>query len=482
MTGNGAGNGAGEGTRGGLLIIGAGTAGLMAAIHAARAGARVRLVDAADRVGGTLHLSAGHLSAAGSRLQAAKGIEDTPDAHYADVMRINRGSANPALVRLAVDHAVDTLHWLLDHGLEVLPDHPIFYKGHEPYTTPRTCWGPENGRSILKVLARELQAEIDRGRVELWLETRLEALLTGEDGAVTGARLLRDGRHVDVDAAAVLLATGGYAASAEMFAELNPGVPHYGGAWPQARGEGLAAARTLGAGIAHKGSYLPIFACVEHPGTPGGYSAATVTNPLVRPPWELYVNDHGERFFAEDQPSCDHREHALANQPGMRFWAVYDEAIRAAAPPFFLAPELEARFGHSPDYVMADSLEALAAATGMNSAALVATVSAYNAAQASGAPDPMGRTYRPAPVAQGPFHAVRHHAWSILGFAGLTVDAALNVVRPDGMPIAGLYAAGEILGFGQTSGTAFCSGMSLTPALSFGRLLGAQLGRQVLKG
>ena len=472
-----------------LLVIGAGTAGLMAAIHAARAGAHVLLVEAADRVGGTLHLSAGHMSAAGSRLQAEKGIHDTPDAHFADVMRINRNSANPALVRLAVDHAVDTLHWLLDEGLEVLPEHPIFYKGHEPYTTPRTCWGPDNGRSILKVLKQALDAEIEAGRVTLWLDTRLAALRTDDGlpvpggqipgGAVTGARVLHKCEMVDVEAAAVLLATGGYAASDRMFAELNPGVPLHGGAWPQSRGEGLAAARALGADVAHRGSYLPIFACVEHPGMPGGYSAATITNPLVRPPWELFLNDDGQRFFAEDQPSCDQREHALAAQPGMSFWAVYDAAIRAEAPPFFLTPELEARFGHSPDYVVADSLEALALATGMDAAGLVATVSAYNAAQQSGVHDPLGRTHRPAPVLQPPFYAVRHYSWSILGFAGLTVDASLRVVRADGTPIARLYAAGEVLGFGQTSGTAFCSGMSLTPALSFGRLLGQRLGAKL---
>ena len=459
-----------------LLVIGAGTAGLMAALHAARAGAHVLLVEAANRVGGTLHLSAGHLSAAGSRLQAAKGIEDAPDAHFADVMRINGDSANPALVRLAVDNAADTLHWLLDEGLEVLSDHPIFYKGHEPYQTPRTCWGPDNGRSILKVLTALLDDDIASGRISLWLETRLEALRTDADGAVTGARVRQNGKTVEIEAAATLLATGGYAASQTVFAELNPGVPFHGGAWPEARGEGLAAARALGAGLAHKGSYLPIFACIEHPGAPGGYSAATITNPLVRQPWELYLNDRGERFFAEDQPSCDHREHALAAQPGMRFWAVWDSAIQAAAPPFFLASELQARIGHSPDYLRADSLEGLAEAAGIDSATLEATLSAYNEALANGAPDPMGRTHRPAPVAQPPFYAVRHHAWSILGFAGLTADTSLNVTRADGLPIPGLFAAGEILGFGQTSGTAFCSGMSLTPALTFGRLLGQRLG------
>ena len=70
------------------IIVGAGTAGLPAAIHASRRGAKVLLLDAADQLGGTLNLASGQISAAGTRLQEAKGIADSPDRHYEDVMEI----------------------------------------------------------------------------------------------------------------------------------------------------------------------------------------------------------------------------------------------------------------------------------------------------------------------------------------------------------------------------------------------------------
>lgn len=459
-----------------LVVIGAGAAGIPAAIFAARAGAQVLLVDAADKIGGTFHLSSGHMSAAGTRLQAAKGISDTPDAHYADVMRINGGSADPALVRLAVDNAADTLHWLLDNGLEVVAGHPIIYKGHEGYTVPRTYWGPEAGRSVLKVLAPLLEAEIAAGGVTLWLETRMEALLRGGDGDVCGVRVRDGAASRDVTAGAVLLATGGYTASAAAYAALNPGVPLYSGGYPTAQGDGIFAAQELGAAVVGRGAYLPIFACVSSPGAVGGYANSTCTNPLIRMPWEIFVNDRGERFFAEDQPSCDHREHALAEQPGLRFWVVYDEAIRLAAPPLFGDAALAALFGEHPDYVVANSLAALAEQTGMDADVLAATVARYN----DGSADAMGRTHKPAAVGTGPFYAVRHFGWSITSFAGVGVDGELRVVDEAGVPIGNLYAAGEVLGFGQTSGTAFCSGMSVTPAMTFGRMLGARLGAELL--
>ncbi|MGA0085448.1 MAG: FAD-dependent oxidoreductase, partial [Steroidobacteraceae bacterium] len=115
-----------------LVIVGAGTAGLPAAIFAAQRGAKVILLEAAGQIGGTLHLSTGQMSAAGTRLQRAKGIKDTPDMHYDDVMRISRGTADPVLTRLAVDAAAETFDWLMDRGFAPLDEHPILGLGHEP--------------------------------------------------------------------------------------------------------------------------------------------------------------------------------------------------------------------------------------------------------------------------------------------------------------------------------------------------------------
>ena len=85
-----------ESTRWDYVIVGAGTAGLPAAIFASRRGARVLLIDAADDVGGNLHLANGQISAAGTRTQDAKGIKDTPDDHYADIVRLSHGLADSA--------------------------------------------------------------------------------------------------------------------------------------------------------------------------------------------------------------------------------------------------------------------------------------------------------------------------------------------------------------------------------------------------
>ena len=79
------------------------------------------------------------------------------------------------------------------------------------------------------------------------------------------------------------------------------------------------------------------------------------------------------------------------------------------------------------------------------------------------------------PIAQAPFYAIRMQGYYLLDTAGLTVDGSLRVVRPDGKPIPNLYAAGELIGMGALQGSSYCGGMSVTPALSFGKLLGERL-------
>ena len=87
-----------------VAVVGGGTAGIPCAIFAAQRGLRVLVLEHAPQVGGTLHYSAGQMSAAGTRRQHEMGIVDSPARHFADIMRLSGNTADPVLVRLAVDH------------------------------------------------------------------------------------------------------------------------------------------------------------------------------------------------------------------------------------------------------------------------------------------------------------------------------------------------------------------------------------------
>jgi fumarate reductase flavoprotein subunit len=167
---------------------------------------------------------------------------------------------------------------------------------------------------------------------------------------------------------------------------------------------------------------------------------------------------------------------ALFHQPGWRYWIIFDHRILTEAPPIVVGwtrEDMIAAFERSrPTFVSAGSLDELGSKCGIDPTGLAASVSGYNYGVQTGN-DFFGRQHRPLEIKEAPLHAIRMQASAISSTIGLAVDDDLRVIRRDGSVIPNLYAAGEILGSSQTMGKAACGGMMVTPAMTFGRLLGA---------
>jgi len=459
-----------------VLVIGAGTAGIPAAIFAARRGGRVILADAEPAPGGTLRRAAGHVSAGGTPLQRAKGITDSPQAHTADIARITGGTADAEMVALACDLAPAIIAWLDQLGIDWDPECPAILHELEAYSVPRTYWGQKKGLSIAAVIIPELQREIEAGKVTFLPAHELQALeLTA--ARVTGAVLTgKDGGSCHIKASQTVLTTGGYTANPQLFAEMTGGLSLYGGAEPANTGGGLLAAREIGAAIRPARHFLPHVGGIEDP--PGSRRTARADNPLLMPtrlPWEIYVDRSGARCLREDEPDRPAQQKAMTQVPDMTFWIVFDAAIAEQAPP--LLPSWQARgladiWNSHPAFSKADSLPELARLAGIDADGLVASIAAYNTALTDNDDDMLGRQYRPARIEKPPFFAVRNHGTTATSSGGLVVDRDCRVLNENGAVIPGLYAAGEVLGRELLSGNAFVGGMSITPALAFGRMLG----------
>ena len=469
-----------------LIVVGGGNAGLPTAIFAAQRGARVLVVEAGGAVGGTLFMSSGQMSAAGTRLQKARGIEDTPQSHFDDVMQISKGTADPELMGLAVFNAAAAFDWLMASGFEVRDQHPITGTTHEPYSRARYAWGVEGGRSILKVLNEQLAPHVASGRVTLLTSHEVVDLLQSITGAVTGVAIKGpDGRTTRQQGGRVALTSGGYTANPAMF-EKYEGVKTYSRAtYPYSRGAGIELGLAAGGYVRGGEHHTPLFgAILSDYNVPTGIRAMARHFPPERPPWEIFVDGQGQRFLREDVPSHDAYEQAIAALPDQRCWAIYDHAIRRAAPPFirgggfaggFTQQDEERVFSDgTPMFFRADDLGALAVAAGINPQGLVNTVAAYNRGRAEGR-DTLGRQHMPLSIESGPFYAVQLSSWNLLSYAGIGVDGRLRVTRADGAPIPNLYAAGELLGMGQLMGNSLPGGMSVMPAITFGKLLGSEL-------
>ncbi len=464
-----------------LIVVGAGTAGIPCALEGGAAGGRVLLLDKNDDIGGTLHVSSAHMSGAGSRRQKAHGIDDTPEAHFDDIMRISQGTGRADMARLAAQTCASTIDWLEDNGFDFSPETPRIVYGHEPYRTARTYYGPQGGRSVLAVLRRLLDEATAAGRVELRLGAAVAGLIL-EDGRCGGVRLA-DGTAIT--AGAVVLCTGGYGYDPAFF-EQAEGLKLVTAAYHTSTGDGLKMAMAAGARLVGQGNYLPTFGGL--PPTEG-LRIPWDDRPLLvaqeRPPFEIYVDRGGRRWVAEDEPSIDIKEHALEAIADMTFWMVLDARALREGGTFVKgwdAAELDRRANRQTGVHRADSLEALAAAAGIDAAGLAQTVAEYNAAVAAGEDRAFGRRCLPAPIAEAPFYALQNHGITLRTSCGIDVDIDLRVLGADGAPIDGLYAAGEILGAAAIGGRSFCSGASVTPAITFGRMLGARLGAPAAAG
>jgi fumarate reductase flavoprotein subunit len=462
-----------------VIVAGAGTAGMSVAIFAAQRGARVLVIEHSMQLGGSLHLCAGRISAAGTRLQALRGILDTPHLHFEDAMRISHGTADARALRRVIDHGAETLHWLLDVGFKVMPQHPTIHTDLEPYSIPRTYFGPQGARGILNAMLPPYRSQERAGKIKTLLGAEVIGVSQQPDGAVSAFRI-RDASGATTEARGrnLVLATGGYANHADRFRRWTQ-QPHFPCAYPFSQGGGHQIGLDAGGVLKHGEKYLCAFAGVRDPRDGTCCSHLTSLIPQMRRPWELYVNLEGRRFMREDEPSADARQRALFEQPDMSFWAIYDAGIAAAAPEPFVSglslDELGPLWNEHPSFKRANSIGELARACGMDPGTLTRSAQVFNTAVNERLDAAFGREYMPRSLGSPPYFAVLHHGLSQVGWAGLDVDEQLNVVTSNRRLIPNLYAVGEVLGYGLMNGNAFIGGMGLQPALTLGRMLGQRL-------
>lgn len=464
-----------------VLIVGAGSAGIPAAIFAARSGARVVQIEADSRIGGTLFLSGGQISAAGTKLQKKIGISDSPAAHFEDALRITNGSFDHRLTKLAIEEAAETFDWLMDLGYRPLPETPAHTFHHEPFRTRRYYWSENGAADILDVMRPVHEALVADGKITLRLSTRMVGILQDEKGAVIGVEVEGRGGSQNLFGKNVVLACGGFAANPDLWRELMPNVTLRSRCSPFSRGDGIRAALDLGAVVDGARHFNCSFSGVlEDPDDPLSVEFLN-TNPNLRKPWEIFVDTKGNRFMREDHPSIDYCEKSLLAQPDMSMHIVFDEGIRQNAPLITTSTteqDLPSKLGSHPHFLKAGSAADLAKDLGVTPSALEATISRYNKAVDRQYDDEFGREFLVRPINTPPYYAIKAAGVTVMASAGLVVDEKLRVVTADGSAIPNLYAAGEILGFARLSGNAFVGGMSLMPALTFGRLLGQTLLRR----
>ncbi len=435
-----------------VLVAGAGAAGMMAALAAAARGARVRLVERDLAEPSTLALSGGLVAAAGTRWQQQAGIADSPARFAEDVQIFTRGTAERGVLASVAGAAARALHFLAD--VAGLPLHLHTTSNWPGHSVPRLHATPAESGAELATLLR--QAVVRERRITLEDGTELIGLLPD------GVLLSRPGAHLHARADAVVLATGGYGAAPDLLARHAPAAAravHVGG--------------RLSTGTALRVVPEAAIACMD------AYQGQPHVSPHlvkgVRPRFgaalpalgAIMVNRAGRRFAREDMGPSELTAHLLA-QPEGRAVEIWDSAAQQAAMaggPFRRAVELGA-VATCPDAA------ALAARFGLPEAALRGTLAEALRCALGEAEDPLGRRHWARPLAP-PFFGAEITGALAHSQGGLVVDGAARVLRPDGVPIPRLFAAGgAACGISGHGAAGYVPGNGLAQSFALGLLAG----------
>jgi fumarate reductase flavoprotein subunit len=452
-----------------VIVIGGGGAGMAAAIQASDAGARVALLEAANKLGGATALAGGLFYAAGTAAQHELGITDTPEAMYQDILALNGDSVPQALVRQFCDDAPKVMNWLMELGVEFLPER---LSAPSPRFVPRAHEPLGFGAKI----AEQLELAVSKRPIDVARMSRVEKLLTDAQGAIIGVRVGDD----EISARSVVLACGGFGASEEFISRLLPKARRAGDwVWnvgcSTSRGDGLRMAEAVGAPLVGENSALLLQSPNFHRNLE-----------VIGPDWALMVNSLGKRFVREDGAYYEISE-GIEAQPDSRAFCIFDRPMFETAKPHprvleavklgiatvswvtrMLQEQLEeGRVIESP------TIAGLAKKIGVDVASLTATVARYNQLAATGIDADLNKsTASLKPVATPAFYAVEvRPAALIVTGSGMPIDVKARVLDASGKALSGLYAAGETVGnlYGRHY---VSSGYAIASSITFGCIAG----------
>ena len=483
-----------------IVIVGAGGAGMTAAITAAEAGKDVVILESQAMVGGNSVRATGGMNAAETPAQdeneftESAGVEKTletaasewadnetitalantvaeqwaayqanPEGYFdsVELMELDtliggHGINDPALVETLCSNSADAVAWLGEQGIE------LSSVGAAGGASVKRIHRPVDDQGLVisvgSYIIPRLQSKCEELGVEILLNTTANKILTDADGAAVGIEATdKNGAAVTVNAKAVILATGGFGANLDMVVEYKPDLAGFMTTnAPGAQGQGIDMAVAIGAGTVDM-DQIQIHPTVE------ANTAALITEGL-RGDGAILVNAEGNRF-TDEVGTRDVVSAAEIAQTGSYSWLVIDQAMVDASSVI----QGYIKNGYT---VSGETYEELAEAMGVDAAAFAATMEKWNAAVAAGVDEEFGRTSFANPLDTAPYYAIKVTAGIHHTMGGLTINPQTQVLAGDGTVIDGLYAAGEVTG-GVHGGNRL-GGNAVADFTVFGRIAGEQ--------
>lgn len=442
-----------------LLIVGSGAAGFTASMAAREAGVKnLIMIEKMAVPGGNSQLAAGGMNAAGTKFQKQAGIEDNPQLMFDDTMKGGKNVSNPDLVRVLADKSNESIEWLDKHGAT------LSHVGQGGGSSAARMHGPADGAFVGPYLSKFFRDEAAKSNLDLHLNTKLVKLIKGTNGEITGA--LVKGKHTgiyQIDAKAVILATGGIGANPELIQKLRPDIsPEVKTSnQPGSQGDGIILGENVGAAVVDaKEIQLNPTLLVGSP---------VIVSETVRGAGAVFVNKEGKRFISE-LTTRDKTSAAVSKQTGGVAYEIFDQKVRDKVKQTGAAFELGlAKEGRT--------LEELGKNAGIDPKNLAATIAQYNKYAEAGNDPEFGRPKISAKVDTPNFYAIEVTPAIHYYMGGLKINPQAKVIDKNGKVIEGLFAAGEVTG--GVHGKNRLGGNSISETITFGRISGEEAAKRI---
>ena len=482
-----------------VVVVGAGGAGMTAAITAAAEGKSVVILESQSMVGGNSVRATGGMNAGKTVYQdenefgESAGVEKTlktaaekyadnetitalaktvseqwaayqanPTGYFdsvelmeLDTMIGGKGINDPELVETLCANSADAIDWLDEHGITL---HNVSSFGG---ASVKRIHRPVNAEgktvSVGSYMIPLLQENCEKAGVKMMLDTTATEILTDANGAAVGVKATgASGETVTVNAKAVILASGGFGANLDMVVKYKPELKGFMTTnAPGIQGQGIEMAEAIGAATVDM-DQIQIHPTVE------ANTAALITEGL-RGDGAILINEEGQRFI-DEVGTRDVVSAAEIAQTGSYSWLVVDQAMVDASSVI----QGYIKKGYT---VTGTTYEELGKAMGVDAAAFAETMEKWNGyVEAKNDPD-FGRTSFANPLNTAPYYAVKVTAGVHHTMGGLKINANTEVLNEKGEVIPGLFAAGEVTG--GVHGANRLGGNAVADFTVFGRIAGA---------
>ena len=429
-----------------VIVVGAGGAGLTAAVQASEVGLRVAVVEKNSKVGGNTSRASSGMNAAETTVQAQHRIVDRMQDFYDETMQGGGRLNDPSMLHHFVTHAPLAIEWLRQHGL------PLTDLTITGGMTKQRTHRPASTAPVGAYLIQGLQKLAQQAGVRIITGAKVTKLVQ-DANRVAGVQYVTGGQQQVLHASAVILTSGGFGASKELIQRYRPDLAHYRTTNQEgATGDGLKLASAVGAQL------MQLDLVQVHPTVQQDQDHAFLIGEAVRGEGAILVNGQGNRFVNE---LATRRvvANAITALPERHAYLIFDQQVRKRVK----AIEFYDQIGL---VKTGATLGALAQELGLTD--LSQTVDQWNHDVLAQTDVQFGRTTgMKQPLSNGPFFAI-HVAPAIhYTMGGIHTDADTRVLDANGKPIPGLYAAGEVVG--GLHGNNRIGGNSIAETVVFGR-------------